>query len=103
MDDQHENSLDAWSFEWDENKRRTNIIKHSLDFRDVIDVFFQPYMDIALAYPKEPRRQATGMVGGRLVAVIYTLRGDAIRIISARRARDNEQRAYRALYDRGDP
>lgn len=103
MSDQHDTSLDADGFEWDENKRQSNIAKHDLDFEDVIAIFLEPHLDFALKYKAEPRRQATGLVGGRLVAVIYTLRGNTIRIISARRARKNEERAYRALFARGDP
>ena len=34
----------------------------------------------------------------RLIAVVYTMRGDICRIISARAARKNEQRAYRQVY-----
>lgn len=26
-------------FEWDENKRRSNIVKHGIDFEDAKDVF----------------------------------------------------------------
>ncbi len=95
--------FEATGFEWDPNKRLKNIEKHGVDFEDVVDMFFEPHLDEALNYPHEPRRKALGPVGGRLVAVIWTWRGTMIRIISARRARDNEQRAYHALYDRGDP
>jgi uncharacterized DUF497 family protein len=34
------------------------------------------------------------------VTVIYVLRGEAIRLISARRARHDERRDYEALFDR---
>ena len=42
----------------------------------------------------EDRFLATGRVEGLLVTVIYTERGDSIRIISARKANSDEQRAY---------
>ena len=42
----------------------------------------------------EDRFLATGRVEGLLVTVIYTERGDCIRIISARKASSDEQRAY---------
>lgn len=102
MSAQHVNTLDATGFEWNENKRLTNIAKHSIDFEDAIDVFLEPHLDEALSYPREVRRKALGIVDDRLIAVIYTWRGTSIRIISARRARDNERRAYRALYPGGD-
>ena len=103
MSDHHENALDAPGFEWDEDKRLKNIAKHDIDFRDAVDVFFEPHLDEPLSYPHEARRKALGPIGDRLVAVIYTVRDTSIRIISARRARPNEHRAYRALHPRGDP
>lgn len=103
MSDCNANALDATGFEWDENKRIANIAKHGIDFEDALGVFFEPHLDEPLSYPHEARRKALGPIGGRLVAVIYTWRGTSIRIISARRARANEQRAYRALHPRGDP
>ncbi|MCO4053611.1 MAG: BrnT family toxin [Bosea sp.] len=36
-----------------------------------------------------------GELEGRIFAVIFTMRGDTIRIITPRRARNNEERAYR--------
>lgn len=101
MSDHHESTLGASGFEWDEKKRDSNIAKHGFDFEDVMVIFFDPHTDIALKYRAEPRRQATGFVGERCVAVIYTLRGTVIRIISARRARKYEERNCRALLDRG--
>ena len=103
MRDRQETTLDATGFEWDENKRLKNIAKHGIDFIDALDVFLEPHLDEPLSYPHEARRKALGPIGDRLVAVIYTWRGTSIRIISARRARANEQRAYRALHPRGDP
>lgn len=103
MSDRHETTLDADGFEWDENKRVTNLAKHGFDFEDVTVVFLEPHIDFALKFRAEPRRQATGVVDGRCVAVIYTMRGRTIRIISARRARENEERVYRATLARGDP
>lgn len=103
MSDRHATSLEVSGFEWDENKRLANISKHGIDFQDALDVFFEPHLDEALTYPKEARRKALGMSAGSLVAAIYTWRGTSIRIISVRRARPNERRAYRALHDPGDP
>jgi uncharacterized DUF497 family protein len=42
----------------------------------------------------EPRFTILGMVDGRLLSVAYTLRGEIIRIISARGAEPYEQRLY---------
>ena len=42
----------------------------------------------------EVRLMITGLIGDRLVTVIYTERSDSYRIISARKASPNERKAY---------
>jgi uncharacterized DUF497 family protein len=84
------------SFEWDESKRRANVAKHGIDFTDVKGVFDDPS---ALTYQSprpsdEPRYVTVGMSRGVLMAVIFTRRGQAIRIISARIARRSERELY---------
>ncbi|MBY0611886.1 MAG: BrnT family toxin [Beijerinckiaceae bacterium] len=46
----------------------------------------------------ESRTTAIGELNGRFFAIIYTMRGDVIRLITARRARTNEKRDYHARY-----
>jgi uncharacterized DUF497 family protein len=46
------------------------------------------------AYPGENRFIAVGYVNAQPIAVVYTERGDTIRIISARKATKHEQKAY---------
>jgi uncharacterized DUF497 family protein len=82
--------------EWDEAKRQANILKHGIDFVDAAAIFDRPFIeteDRRRDYG-EQRYQATGEVDARITQVIYTWRGDRRRIISARRARRNERRAY---------
>jgi len=76
-------------FVWDEKKRQANLIKHELDFEDAHLVYnapdkatypvFRPselrYVDVALAE-----------FAGRVLALVYTRRGQDIRIISFRPA-----------------
>jgi uncharacterized DUF497 family protein len=80
--------------EWDERKRLANIAKHRLDFEDVVLVLDSDKVLRLLARPagEEVRYRAIGYVRGIPVAVIYTERGTAIRVISMRRARDDERR-----------
>lgn len=83
-------------FEWDENKRLSNIRKHGIDFLDARWVFSDPN---AITFPShrdhaEPRFLTVGRVGIRAVTVVFTMRGDRIRIISARRCRAQERRRY---------
>ncbi|WP_370877194.1 BrnT family toxin [Kaistia dalseonensis] len=46
----------------------------------------------------ERRWQRVGPYEGRLFSVVYTEVDNVIRIISARRARPGEERAYRSLF-----
>jgi uncharacterized DUF497 family protein len=82
-------------FEWDDAKEEANIAKHEIDFDSAIDLFDgRTVFETQSAYTDEERWQRTGIVDERFMTVIWTRRGDAIRIISARRARTNEKRNY---------
>ena len=85
------------TFEWDESKNKQNIAKHSLDFADAQDIFDNPILrrvDNRQDYGEE-RFIAYGEFNGHVVAIIYTIRKRNIySIISFRRARGNERRAY---------
>jgi uncharacterized DUF497 family protein len=86
-------------FEWDEEKRQSNIAKHDIDFEDAQDLFDgRDVVDVESSYDLEPRHLRTGYVGDRLVTAIWTIRDDAVRIISVRSARDAEKRKYREIY-----
>jgi uncharacterized protein len=84
------------TFEWDENKRRSNVEKHSIDFADAKDVFDDPAAR-TYASPRseaERRYMTVGKVGRTVMAVVFTLRGLVIRIISARAASRDERQRY---------
>jgi uncharacterized DUF497 family protein len=85
-------------FEWDETKDAANFAKHRIRFMEAKDVFDDPKrierVDRRRDYGEE-RRQTIGEVDGRVVFVVYTLRGGRIRLISARSAHDHEKIAYR--------
>ncbi|MGK7868320.1 BrnT family toxin [Falsiroseomonas sp. E2-1-a20] len=70
------------TYEWDENKRNTNLLRHKLDFIDC-DLIFEGDHCVVEAAPgsDQARFIAIGSIHGRYCAVIYTPRGDAIRII----------------------
>ncbi|MDF0601621.1 BrnT family toxin [Psychromarinibacter sp. C21-152] len=82
-------------YEWDADKRRANLDKHGLDFADVERGFD---WELALLDEDdaraEQRDQAIGYLFQQVVVLVYTLRGDACRIISLRRADPRERRAY---------
>jgi uncharacterized protein len=89
-------------FEWDESKRRSNIIKHGIDFGDATEAFYDPAAySFRSPHPASERRYVTvGLMRGALITVIFTLRGEAVRIISARAARRSERQTYGAAAEK---
>ena len=86
-------------FEWDEAKRLSNIEKHDIDFVDMQDMFDgRPERTLRSDRGNERRFITTAIVHDQFYTVAWTRRFNAMRIISARRARDNEERAYRAVH-----
>lgn len=82
-------------FEWDEDKKTSNLVKHGIDFEDATEIFNGPILLRQSNRNNEERWVAIGCLDERLIAVAFTRRARVIRIISARRARENEERAYR--------
>ena len=82
-------------FDWDKRKNESNLVKHGLDFEEAIEVFYGPVLLRRSDRSDEERWVVVGYSEARLVAVVFTRRADVIRIISARRARKNEESAYR--------
>jgi uncharacterized protein len=80
--------------EWNEDKAASNRRKHGIDFDDAIEIFFGTSLLRRSDRNTEERWLAIGETEGSVVTVVFTWRGDALRIISARRARKNEKRAY---------
>ena len=84
-------------FEWDEQKNAANTAKHGIDFEDVIPIFYSRNALIARDNRKdygEDRLIILCPLDGRMLHVTYTIRGAAVRIISARFANSRERRYY---------
>lgn len=84
-------------FEWDHNKSERCFTERGFDFAYAVRVFFDPdrkiQKDNRYNYG-ETRYQLTGKIERRVFVIIYTLRNDAIRIISARKANKREVKDY---------
>lgn len=83
-------------FMWDEAKRRSNLVKHRLDFADAPAVFAGiafTFEDDRFDYG-EQRFITLGMLKGVVVVIAHTERNEAIRIISMRKATKYEQKLY---------
>ncbi len=87
------------NFEWDDDKEQKNISKHGLDFRTALLVFgdenrIEMYDE---AHSETEDRYITiGAINGTVTVlyVVYTERGESIRIISARCATRREMEVY---------
>jgi uncharacterized DUF497 family protein len=85
------------TFEYDPQKAQTNWQKHGISFAEAELVFFDPVAihDIDPDSIDEERFITVGMGNsGLLLVIVYTMRGEAVRLISARRATRQEAKAY---------
>lgn len=83
-------------YQWDKNKAALNLQKHGIEFADAVAVFSG---DLTITIPDnrfdEDRFVAIGMDAfGRILVVVFTCRGEDIRLISARLAERRERKQY---------
>jgi uncharacterized DUF497 family protein len=91
------NHASRMNFQWDEGKSDACFQTRGFDFAYAASAFADPdriiWQDQRFSYG-EDRFQLIGRIEGRLYVLIYTLRRDEIRIISARKANPREVRSY---------
>lgn len=84
-------------FEWDEQKAKANRQKHRVSFELAQEIFLNEqvlsFEDNRFNYG-EVREVALGAVEGVVLYVVFTVREERIRIISARRAARKEAERY---------
>ena len=84
-------------YEWDEKKAAGNLRKHGIDFTDAA-VVLEDELALSMRDLRSHEEERFVALGcdpqGRLLAVVYTWRGERIRLISARQATSKERRAY---------
>jgi len=87
-------------FEWDEEKAAANLAKHKVPFPYAVRAFSDPKKikvdDRRYEYGEE-RYKVIAAIEEFIIAVAFTRRGEAIRIISARKASREERAQYRAV------
>ena len=84
-------------FDWDENKRFTNLEKHGIDFYTAYLMLQTNTLLQEIDNRKdygEPRYRATGRWEDKILVVVYAVNDSTIRIISARRANSRERQFY---------
>lgn len=83
-------------YEWDEDKRQSNIENHGLDFADAVDFDWTSALisvDDRQDYG-EIRHVAFSKARGRLCVLTFTWRDEVVRIISFRKANNREMKRY---------
>ena len=84
------------NYEWDPSKASNNLRKHGVSFADAVAVFAdERALTIPDEHPAEERFITLGVDAfDRMLVVVYTYRGETIRIISARKATARERKQY---------
>lgn len=87
-------------FEWDENKRQKNLGTHKPDFVAAPQLFSGNYTRKRGRDGQggEERWMATGIIHGVYATAVYTMRGDTVRMVSLRRARDDERKHHQEVF-----
>ena len=83
-------------YEWDEEKAESNAAKHGVEFEDV------RHFEWRTAFTLRDQRQnyeetrwvSVGWIDDRLHKIVYTVRDNRVRIISAHKANRRDQRKY---------
>lgn len=86
------------SFEWDEEKAKSNIAKHDVSFDEATSVFDDPLF-LTFADPEHSIQEQRFVIMGesarrRILVVSYTERAGSTRLISARQVTHKEREAY---------
>ena len=87
--------MPSMKFEFDAAKSAANKAKHKLDFMAAQALWAD--VDRALIPGNsldEPRQLLIARYAGKIWAAVFTVRGENIRIISVRRARESEEKIY---------
>ena len=80
------------NFEFDEAKSSSDQTKHGIDFIAAQALWDDP---LRMETPAlSARSQVVGKIGDKVWSAFITQRNENIRIISVRRARDNEEEKY---------
>ncbi|CDX28907.1 PANL56 [Mesorhizobium plurifarium] len=91
------------NFEWDESKAKRNKLKHGVSFDLARGFDFDGAMvfeDATEDYGEE-RFVGIGFIGSKIHVIIYTMRDGNVRVISLRRATNEEIKSYVTYIERG--
>lgn len=90
--------IQASSFEWDKGNKNKNWKKHKVADKECEEVFADPYLKIVkdvFHSKQEPRFILIGKTGSeRILYLVFTMRSEKIRVISARDLNKKERKIY---------
>ena len=84
-------------FEWDSEKAAVNLRKHNVTFELACEAFFDPfvcYLDEEIVGTKKKKKIVGLTTTWLLLYIIYVMRDDVIRIVSARLVTNAEREVY---------
>lgn len=82
-------------FEFDPNKSLTNKEKHGIDFTEAQKLWEdRDRLLVPARTQNETRFMLIGKIGHKHWSAVFTYRGESVRIISVRHAREEEVNAY---------
>ena len=94
--------MESERFEWDDAKADVNLRKHKIGFPEACTILDDLYVTVdpdEIHAVAEPRWSATGLsIQGRVLLIVFTMRGDRVRIVSARKATPAERREYESQF-----
>ena len=85
-------------FERDDEKRQRVLNEREIDFLEAAQALLLPHLEEPSDKQGEARTLAVCLLNTKIVAVVYTERGDICRIVTARAARRYEREEYREVF-----
>lgn len=87
---------DVEAFQWDDGNASKNWTRHHVSQTEAEQVFLnRPLVVVGAPFRNEPRQFAFGQTdAGRLLTVVFTVRGALLRVISVRPMSRRERKGY---------
>lgn len=83
------------TFEFNEQKSQTNLLKHGINFIDAQALWDDTrLLEIPVKTEDEPRYLLIGLINGKHWSAVITYRNESVRLISVRRSRPEEIALY---------
>lgn len=90
-------------FEYDPGKSAANRRKHGVSLDQARGLWEVPAVVVPARTVGEERVMIIGRLGGQLYSCIYTMRGETVRLISARRSHRKEAGLYHEIVQKDRP